>query len=145
MLITPGSTTLNECCHGCELGKMHKLPFIKSNTVYHNVGDCIVSDLVGPSQISPTSYCNKKFIAEQNGECQSISITKHFTDDNLNISGCWPTVIPSLFDASNNCQQSVNSKDIWQVKFKRKCGCILKFSLKILTMYMLFRSCERTK
>ena len=51
MLITPGSTTLNECCHGCELGKMQKLPFPKSKTIYHNVGDCLVSDLVGPMQV----------------------------------------------------------------------------------------------
>ena len=50
MLITPGAVTFDECCHGCELGKMHKLPFSKSTTVYNSVGDCIVSDLVGPFQ-----------------------------------------------------------------------------------------------
>lgn len=42
MLITPESPPLNECCHGCQVGKMHKLPFIKSTTIYENVGDCIV-------------------------------------------------------------------------------------------------------
>jgi hypothetical protein len=51
MLITPGSPPLNECCHGCHVGKMHKQPFIKSTTIYENVGDCIVSDLVGPFQV----------------------------------------------------------------------------------------------
>lgn len=51
MLITLGSTKLNTCCHGCEMGKMHKLPLTNSNTIYQNVGECIVSDLVGPMQV----------------------------------------------------------------------------------------------
>jgi hypothetical protein len=51
MLITPESPSLNECCHGCQVGKMHKQPFIKSTTIYENVVDCIVSDLVGPMEV----------------------------------------------------------------------------------------------
>ena len=51
MDVTPGSTSMDECCHGCEVGKMHKLPFAKSMTRYDTVGACIVSDLVGPIHV----------------------------------------------------------------------------------------------
>jgi hypothetical protein len=52
MQITPGSKSMEECCHGCEVGKMHKLPFANSTTKYSTVGECVVSDLVGPMQVN---------------------------------------------------------------------------------------------
>jgi hypothetical protein len=52
MKISPGSETMDECCHGCEVGKMHKLPFSNSTTKYSSVGECVVSDLVGPMQVN---------------------------------------------------------------------------------------------
>jgi hypothetical protein len=52
MKISPGSESTDECCHGCEVGKMHKLPFSNSTTKYSSVGECVVSDLVGPMQVN---------------------------------------------------------------------------------------------
>ena len=52
MKISPGSESMDECCHGCEVGKMHKLPFSHSTTKYSSVGECVVSDLVGPMQVN---------------------------------------------------------------------------------------------
>ncbi len=51
MLVIPGGANLNDSCHGCELGKFHKLPFPISSTIYTAVGGCIVSDSVGPFQV----------------------------------------------------------------------------------------------
>jgi hypothetical protein len=51
MDVIPGVANLNDSCHGCELGKFHKLPFPISTTVYKAVGECIVSDSVGPFQV----------------------------------------------------------------------------------------------
>ncbi len=50
MDISNRSTTLDECCHGCEVGKMQKLPFPKSQSLFTAIGECIVYDLVGPLQ-----------------------------------------------------------------------------------------------
>lgn len=50
LLLQDLATTLNECFHCCEMGKIHNLPFTKSNTIYQNFGDHIASDLVGPMQ-----------------------------------------------------------------------------------------------
>ena len=52
MSISPNSKQLNECCHGCNVGKMHKLPFTPSQSKTHRVGELIHSDLVGPMQVA---------------------------------------------------------------------------------------------
>jgi hypothetical protein len=51
MHVVPGSPNLNDSSHGCELGKIHKLPFSIRSTFYKDVGECIASDSVGPFQI----------------------------------------------------------------------------------------------
>lgn len=51
MSITPGGTTMDECCHGCDVGKMHRLPFGTSVNIPTMVGELIHSDLVGPMQV----------------------------------------------------------------------------------------------
>lgn len=45
MEITPGSESMDKCCHDCEVGKMHKLPFANSTTKFSTFGECVV-DLV---------------------------------------------------------------------------------------------------
>lgn len=39
MSIKPGSGKLDECCHGCNMGKMHKLPFPTSSSKPKVVGE----------------------------------------------------------------------------------------------------------
>jgi hypothetical protein len=51
MSISPNSKQLNEFCHGCNVGKMHKLPFTPSQSKTHRVGELIHSDLVEPMQV----------------------------------------------------------------------------------------------
>jgi hypothetical protein len=48
MNVITGGANLDDSCHGCELGKFHKLLFPISSTIYKTVGECIVSDSVGP-------------------------------------------------------------------------------------------------
>ena len=50
MEITPGKGKLDDCCDGCNLGKMHKLPFPTSTSQPSVVGELVVSDVVGPIQ-----------------------------------------------------------------------------------------------
>ena len=50
MSIKPSSGKLENCCEGCNMGKMHKLPFPKSTSKPTVVGELIVSDVVGPIQ-----------------------------------------------------------------------------------------------
>jgi hypothetical protein len=50
MIIKPGNGKFDTCCDGCNLGKMHKLPFTRSSTKPTVVGQLIVSDVVGPIQ-----------------------------------------------------------------------------------------------
>lgn len=52
MFVSPNSKQLNECCHGCNVGKMHKLPFAMSQSKTHRVGELIHSDLVGLMQVA---------------------------------------------------------------------------------------------
>ena len=50
-VIKDGKKILNPC-HGCNLGKMHKLPFETSKSITTQVGELIHSDVVGPMQVS---------------------------------------------------------------------------------------------
>ncbi len=50
MSIKRGSGKLDECCHGCNMGKMHKLPFPTSSSKPKVVGELVVSDAVCPIQ-----------------------------------------------------------------------------------------------
>jgi hypothetical protein len=50
-VIKDGKKILNPC-HGCSLGKMHKLPFETSKSITTQVGELIHSDVVGPMQVS---------------------------------------------------------------------------------------------
>lgn len=51
MIVTQTKEKLAEYCHGCILGKMHKLPFTKSTSKTDHVGELIHSDVVGPMQV----------------------------------------------------------------------------------------------
>jgi hypothetical protein len=48
--IKPNSSKLDDCCEGCNFGKMPKRPFPKSKNKPKSVGQLIVSDVVGPMQ-----------------------------------------------------------------------------------------------
>ena len=96
MDVIPGGANLNDSCHGCELGKFHKLPFPISTTVYTAVGECIVSDSVGPFQVESVGGARYyilfkdlfsgykaiyfiKFKSEA-GDCFNLFNTKIFTE-----------------------------------------------------------------
>lgn len=55
MIISPLNSTMEECCDGCHVGKMHKIPFPTSKTTTREVEELIVSDVVGPLQVPSVS------------------------------------------------------------------------------------------
>ncbi len=75
-------------CHGCVLGKMHRLPFPKGGTRASNVGDLIHSDVCGPMQtMSPgkaryyvlfkddfSGWCEVKFIQNKSEVLHMLQI-----------------------------------------------------------------------
>lgn len=52
MDVEPVKEDRNQYCNGCNLGKMHKLPFSTSTRTTTRVGELIHTDLVGPMHIS---------------------------------------------------------------------------------------------
>lgn len=52
MMTTPENGILKNGCHGCNMGKMHKLPFTSSTSKTRVAGELIHSDVVGPMQVS---------------------------------------------------------------------------------------------
>jgi transposase InsO family protein len=52
MDVEPVKEDRNLYCNGCNLGKMHKLPFSTSTRITTRVGELIHTDLVGPMHIS---------------------------------------------------------------------------------------------
>jgi transposase InsO family protein len=52
MEVTKDSKKQLDYCHGCNLGKMHKLPFETSKSITNQVGELIHSDVVGPMQVA---------------------------------------------------------------------------------------------
>lgn len=52
MEVTKDSKKQLDYCHGCNLGKMHKLPFETSKSITNQMGELIHSDVVGPMQVA---------------------------------------------------------------------------------------------
>lgn len=106
MSVSPNSKQLNECCHGCNVGKMHKLLFTTSQSKTHRVGELIHSDLVGPMQVaSPNGARYYALFKDDSSRCKALYFLKLKSET----SECFKTFSLKLFTETGNRIETLRS------------------------------------